>query len=225
MPTDPDDESEPLGFASPPCYLHEFASEGVAQTPPPEGVAQWRKTTRARLIAARQAEPAEQRATHTALIVQQLESLFAPAGGAIVGAFWPIRAEPDFRPWMRELIERGVRVALPVIVSKDAPLLFREWRPDATLKRGVWGIPEPADGETLKPTLLLAPLVGFDDGCYRLGYGGGYFDRTLAALAQRPLCIGVGSPAGHMATIYPQPFDQPMDWIVTGQQPARQRPR
>ena len=225
MPTDPDDDSARQGFASPACYQHEFSAESATHPLPPEGVAQWRKTTRSRLIAERQAAPAERRATHTALIVQQLESLFAPAGGAIVGAYWPIRAEPDFRPWMRELTERGVRVALPVIVSKDAPLLFREWRPDGRLKHGVWGIPEPADGETLMPTLLLAPLVGFDDGCYRLGYGGGYFDRTLAALAPRPLCIGVGSAAGHLATIYPQAFDQPMDWIVTEQQPAKQRPR
>ncbi len=226
MPTDLDDDGKPREPASPPCYLHEMEPSSTAEPapPPPEGVARWRQSARERLIAMRSAVPAEQRAAHAALIVQQLETLFGPGPGAIVGAFWPIRGEPDFRPWMRELTERGVRVALPVIIAKGQPLLFREWRPEARLERGVWGIPVPAEGATVEPTLLLAPLVGFDDDCYRLGYGGGYFDRTLAALAPpRPLCIGVGSLEGRLATIYPQPFDTPMDWIVTGRHFARRK--
>src|SRR5271155_604880 len=217
MPTEPDDDAKPREPASPPCYLHEMATSPSVKPapPPPEGVARWRQNARERLIAMRSAVPAEQRAAHAALIVQQLETLFGPRPGAIVGAFWPIRGEPDFRPWMHQLTERGVRVALPVIVAKGQPLLFREWRPEVRLERGVWGIPVPAEGATVEPTLLLAPLVGFDDDCYRLGYGGGYFDRTLAALAPRPGAIGVGFELSRLETIYPQDFDIPMDLIVT----------
>ena len=119
---------------------------------------------------------------------------------------------------------RGMRVALPVVVAKGMPLVFREWHPRAHLEPGVWNIPVPADGEEVTPTVVIAPLVGFDDDAYRLGYGGGFFDRTLAALCPRPLIIGVGHSLGRLATIYPQPHDIPMDWIVTGNAAPARRP-
>ena len=80
---------------------------------------------------------------------------------------------------------------------------------------GGWDIPFPERREIVAPSAVLAPLVGFDPACFRLGYGGGYFDRTLAALSPRPLAIGVGFATQEIETIYPQPFDIPMDWIVT----------
>jgi 5-formyltetrahydrofolate cyclo-ligase len=79
----------------------------------------------------------------------------------------------------------------------------------------VWNIPVPERREVVVPKVVLAPLVGFDPLCYRLGYGGGYFDRTLAVLSPPPLAVGVGFSAQAIATIYPQPFDVPMDVIVT----------
>jgi 5,10-methenyltetrahydrofolate synthetase len=84
------------------------------------------------------------------------------------------------------------------------------------MERGVWNIPVPADGAELAPDITIAPVVGHDPGCYRLGYGGGFFDRTLAALEPRPMAIGVGHPVAAIRTIYPQPHDIPMDAIVTG---------
>jgi 5-formyltetrahydrofolate cyclo-ligase len=84
-------------------------------------------------------------------------------------------------------------------------------------------IPYPAHGPAVTPTVALAPVVGFDQGAYRLGYGGGFFDRTLAVLRPRPLVIGVGYECAAVSTIFPQPHDIPMDWIVTGASPARSR--
>ena len=103
-----------------------------------------------------------------------------------------------------------------MVVAKRTPLIFRSWHPGARLERGVWNIPYPADGALVTPGVVIAPLVGFDPQGYRLGYGGGFFDRTLASLSPRPLAIGVGHPLGALATIYPLPHDIPMDWIVTG---------
>jgi 5-formyltetrahydrofolate cyclo-ligase len=140
-----------------------------------------------------------------------------------VSVYWPFRGEPDLRPWITAIWSKGVRIALPVVVAKGQPLVFREWRPDARLERGVWNIPFPAEGAAVVPTVVIAPLVGFDPAGYRLGYGGGFFDRTLAALDPKPLAIGVGHPVGALATIYPQPHDIPMNWIVTGS--ASPKPR
>ncbi|HLY47489.1 MAG TPA: 5-formyltetrahydrofolate cyclo-ligase, partial [Stellaceae bacterium] len=112
-------------------------------------------------------------------------------------------------------VASGRAVALPVVIDKKGPLEYRAWRTGEALVDGVWNIPVPEKREIVVPALVLAPLVGFDAACYRLGYGGGYFDRTLAALAPRPLAIGVGYAAQAIATIYPQPFDLPMDFIVT----------
>jgi 5,10-methenyltetrahydrofolate synthetase len=88
--------------------------------------------------------------------------------------------------------ERGVRVALPVAIALSQPLIFREWHPNAPMARGLWKIPYPAEGAEVVPTVVLAPVVGFDKNCFRLGYGGGFFDRTLARFPVKPLVIGVG---------------------------------
>jgi 5-formyltetrahydrofolate cyclo-ligase len=116
---------------------------------------------------------------------------------------------------MRSLHDLGVRLALPVVVERARPLVFREWWPGIRMVPGIWGIPVPAEGDAVLPDALLAPLVGFDARGHRLGYGGGYYDRTLAALPERPLVIGVGFEPSGMETIHPQPHDIPMDLIVT----------
>ena len=187
-------------------------------------VARWRKMERERQLAARMALPPDVRAAQTAAIADGLNQIVSTAPGTIISGYWPIKAEPDLRPWMQEMWERGARVTLPVAIAVGQALAFREWRPGARMTRGLWNIPHPADGAELAPTIALAPLLGFDDDCFRLGYGGGFFDRTLAALDPRPLAIGVGYATGNLRTIYPQPHDIPMDWIVTGTAPPVRRP-
>jgi len=111
-------------------------------------------------------------------------------------------------------------LALPVVVEKAKPLIFREWWPGISMNHGVWNIPVPAAGEPVEPDALLVPVVGFDRRRYRLGYGGGYYDRTLAALSAKPRAVGVGFELSQLATIYPQPHDIPMDLIVTERRTA-----
>lgn len=211
---DPDDADS---GGSAPCLLHELGPDGAPlDARQASDVARWRKAERQRLIALRSALPADARARHTAAIADALDALLGAGAAALVSLYWPIRAEPDLRPWMRAACERGLRVALPVAIALGRPMTFREWRPGATMARGLWKIPHPAEGPEVVPTHVIAPLVGFDAGCYRLGYGGGFFDRTLAAMGHHPTVIGVGYPQLRIATIFPQPHDIPMDWIVTG---------
>jgi 5,10-methenyltetrahydrofolate synthetase len=211
---------------SPPCLMHELGAGGGVGVDPVQArdVARWRKAERERLIAARMALPAELRATQTQAMAEDLDRLIPEGAGTIVSVYWPIRAEPDLRRWMRARRAGGTRIALPVALELGRPLVFREWHPDAPMARGLWQIPIPADSApAVVPTVVIAPLVGFDAGCYRLGYGGGFFDRTLAAIAGKPLVIGVGYSITAIPTIYPQPHDIPMDWIVTGLAPPVQR--
>jgi 5,10-methenyltetrahydrofolate synthetase len=195
-------------------------------TEQPADIAQWRRAERERLIAARQALPAEQRAKETSAMARELDALIPAGAGTLVSVYWPIRAEPDLRAWMRARCEHGGRVALPVALALRQPMVFRAWQPDAPLARGLWQIPIPAAGPDVVPDVVIAPLVGYDRACYRLGYGGGFFDRTLAGLRARgaqPLVIGVGYASMAIATIHPQAHDIPMDWIVTGTLPPLRR--
>ena len=221
-----DEETADGTFASPPCYMHEIdpAYAGlVGDRRQANDVARWRKVERQRLIAARLAVPIAVREEYAARIAADLDRLVPVSSATVVSAYWPFRGELDLRPWMASTHARGIRVALPVVVAKGSPLVFREWHPRARLEPGVWNIPVPADGAEVTPTVVIAPLVGFDPDGYRLGYGGGFFDRTLAVQFPRPLAIGVGHPVGSLPTIYPQSHDIPMDWIVTGDKAPAQR--
>jgi 5-formyltetrahydrofolate cyclo-ligase len=176
----------------------------------------WRKAERHRLLAARTALGLDTRRRLTAALVERLGREACPALTRSVGFYWPMKGEPDLRPFVRDLVERGAAASLPVVVAKSAPLEFWRWTPAAKLTRqSVWGIPVPAQRMPARPEVLLAPLVGFDAAGYRLGYGGGYYDRTLASLDPRPFVVGVGFEQGRLATIHPQPHDVPMDLIVT----------
>lgn len=177
--------------------------------------ASWRAAERRRLIAARLAMPAAERRRLARRIGAALDGLLADVAGLVVAVYWPIRGEPDLRPWIESVRARGARCALPVVVAGNAPLEFRAWQAGAPLARGVWNIPVPADGPTVAPQVLIVPVVGFDAGGHRLGYGGGFYDRTLAAAAPRPFAIGVGASAAALSSIDPQPHDVPMDAIVT----------
>ena len=139
----------------------------------------------------------------------------ARSPAARVGCYWPIRGEPDLRPWLGSLVERGADCALPVVVAKGQPLEFHRWRPGERLVAGSLEHPGAGGPVPVVPDLVIAPLVGFDAGCYRLGYGGGFFDRTLAGLRGRVQAIGVGYASARLATIFPQWHDVPMDLLVT----------
>ncbi|MDE2251629.1 MAG: 5-formyltetrahydrofolate cyclo-ligase [Gammaproteobacteria bacterium] len=179
-------------------------------------VQDWRKLERERLISARLALAPDYRAAQAQAIARELDARIPAHAGPIVSAYWPIRGEPDLRPWMHAAAARGLRIALPVAVALRQPLQFRAWRPGAAMARGLWNIPHPAEMAVVVPDMILAPLVGYDRAGYRLGYGGGFFDRTLAQFAPRPVTIGIGYPEAAIESIYPQPFDIPMSGIVTG---------
>jgi 5-formyltetrahydrofolate cyclo-ligase len=206
-------------FASPPCFLHELpehqgglpAEDDAVQA---RDVARWRKATRDRLLTERAALTAAERGAAAQVIMANLDTLLGDVGGKVISAWWPIRAELDLRPWLAGLAARGATAALPLVIEPRAPLRFRAWQPATRMERGFWNILVPAEGPWITPDIALAPLVGHDAGCFRLGYGGGYFDRTLAALPDcRP--IGVGLTAAALPTIYPQWHDVPMSAIVT----------
>jgi 5-formyltetrahydrofolate cyclo-ligase len=221
-PNEPRKHEPEESGGSPPCFLHELGADGApADAQQARDVARWRKAERSRLIALRSGLPREDRALRTAAIARALDEMIPVRAGEIVSVYWPIRAEPDLRSWMREACARGLRIALPVALQLWQPLRFREWRPDSPMARGLWKIPYPAAGDEVLPTTVLAPVVGFDPACYRLGYGGGFFDRTLAAMECKPTVIGVAYPQLRIPTIFPQPHDIPMDWIVTGSESLR----
>jgi len=182
----------------------------------------WRRAERLRLIEARLQVPVVDRQQASAQIIDQLEQYCREQGllqtPTLVSGYWPMRGEPDLRPWLGRLHEAGHMTVLPVVVEKGAPLAFRRWHPGAAMENGFWNIPVPVDPETFTPQLLLAPLVGFDGECYRLGYGGGYFDRTLELLRSLQVqfhAIGVGYAATELESIHPLPHDIALDAVVT----------
>jgi len=173
----------------------------------------WRRGLRQEMVTRRAAlSVAEHDALSARIVAHALAALPAP----VVAAFcWPIKHEPDVRALLADWAKTGVRTALPVVVAEGQPLAFREWTPETPLAPDRYGIPTPTAGEWLTPDLILLPLNGFDAAGFRLGYGGGYFDRTLAALAPRPLAVGVGFEINRVGSIRPEAHDQRLDWIVT----------
>jgi 5-formyltetrahydrofolate cyclo-ligase len=200
--------------SSPVCY----AAEGEIDPQQMIDLARWRKSERMRLRADRLSIPSEKRAALTEMLTTQLEILLSDHNlqGTVVSGYWPIKGELDLRPWLADLYRRGAVIALPVVERPAAPLVFRRWHPGMEMERGFWNIPvPPASAEPLFPRISLAPLVGWDSEGFRLGYGGGYFDRTLAALHPRAWVIGVGLQGAQISTIFPQPHDVRMGSIVT----------
>lgn len=186
-------------------------------------VRSWRKARRASLVTHRLGAGRAERDDWSSTITARLERLPALGGQAgTVGFYWPFKGEYDPRPLARLLHARGLRLALPVVVERARPVAFRAWWPGMRMRPGAWDIPVPDEGDWLRPEILLVPLLGFDPRGYRLGYGGGYYDRTLAAaMPTPPLAIGVGFEIGRLETIHPQPHDVPMDLIVTERQVFR----
>jgi 5,10-methenyltetrahydrofolate synthetase len=220
MSADEDDDLQYAEYASPPCFLHELQPEfrpGRMQADMAAwvDVARWRKAERKRLIDERLAVPPDARRARSDRIAAALSATLGDPKKHLVSVYWPIRGEPDLRQWMVDITKNGGRIALPVVIPKGWPLEFRSWAPGDPLERGIWNILVPSRGPAVQPAVVIAPVVGFDPNNYRLGFGGGFFDRTLAAMPAKPRVIGVGFARSRLASIYPQPHDIPMDMIVT----------
>lgn len=181
----------------------------------PDELKAWRKAERQRLIARRTAVDPGTLAAWRERIDARLEASFPDLALGVVAFCWPVLAEYDPRYLGRRLRERGATTALPVVVAPRTPLAFREWHPGVKLAEGAMKIPYPAESREVIPDTVLLPMNGWDAQGYRLGYGAGFFDRTLASLAARPRVIGVTYELARMETIHPQAWDIPADFVVT----------
>ncbi|MFY7915841.1 MAG: 5-formyltetrahydrofolate cyclo-ligase, partial [Rubrivivax sp.] len=134
-----------------------------------------------------------------------------------VGAYWPIKGEFDALPALYRWSEADParRIGLPVIDRETKQLNFHVWYPGCPMEEDAYGIPKPKDTERFEPKLLLVPCVGFGPGGLRLGYGGGFYDRTLASLQPRPVTVGVGYGHGFIPWLAAEPHDVPLDAILT----------
>jgi 5-formyltetrahydrofolate cyclo-ligase len=151
-------------------------------------------------------------------LVHLFTATWVPTAGTVVSAFWPFRSELDLRPLIRELHDHGCVVGLPVVVAKRTALAFRAWTPDTVLEDGNFGVPiPPASAPEVDPDWLLVPLLAYDTHGYRLGYGGGFYDITLAALRARKsvFAIGVAYDGQEVERVPRGPDDARLDAILT----------
>jgi 5-formyltetrahydrofolate cyclo-ligase len=181
----------------------------------PQALKKWRTERRVDLIARRIAANAADHARWSVQIDCYIASLLTDVAAKVIGFCWPYQAEYDARAPVLDCLERGARGALPVVVAPRTPLIFREWTLEANMAPGVYHIPVPIGTSQIVPDIILIPLVGFDTEGYRLGYGGGFFDRTLAVMRPRPVTIGIGFELSRLPTIHPQWHDIPVDYVIT----------
>ncbi len=176
-----------------------------------EAKAEARTRAYAARAAARVAEGGESSAATARLL-----AALGPDPGPVAG-YIPIRTEIDPLPAMAALVARGVPVGVPVIVGKGQPLVFRAWTPDAVLVPGPFGVSIPEDGVPVTPRTLICPLLAFDAGLVRLGYGGGFYDRTLSALrAAGPVrAVGFAFDGQEVERLPSGPFDMRLDAVAT----------
>ena len=178
-------------------------------------LAAWRRETRARLIDARGKIPAGEHQRSSLDIEASLEKFLATLPPQTFSAYWPFKGEVDLRALVERLEIKGWTAALPSVVGRGKPLEFLRWISGAEMDVQSFGIPVPRVREVVRPDLVIMPLVGFDSLNYRLGYGAGYFDITLASMQPAPRTIGIGFELSRLDTIYPLPTDIPMDLIIT----------
>ncbi|HEX2197106.1 MAG TPA: 5-formyltetrahydrofolate cyclo-ligase [Burkholderiales bacterium] len=175
----------------------------------------WRRAQRERLIAERLAIPDATLRAWRKRMDGYIERAFPGLARSQVALCWPIKNEYDARHLANTLRGRGAVTALPVVVAPKAPLAFREWHPGVELAKGALDIPYPVGSREIVPDAVLLPMNGWDAKGYRLGYGAGFFDRTLASLAKKPAVIGVSYEQARLDTIQPQSWDIPVDYLVT----------
>jgi 5-formyltetrahydrofolate cyclo-ligase len=180
-----------------------------------EALKSWRRSQRERLIRERSALDTATLDRWRHRIDAFLERSFPGLAGRRVAFCWPIKNEYDARHLARTLRSRGSLTALPVVVAPRQPLVFREWHPGVELAKGALDIPYPVNSAEVVPEAVLLPMNGWDPKGYRLGYGAGFFDRTLASLKDRPFVIGISYEQARLDTIHPQPWDIPVDYLVT----------
>ncbi len=145
-------------------------------------------------------------------------------GGLTVSGFYPCRTEIDLRPLLVRLASEGWRTCLPIVLEAGLPLVFKAWVPGDETEPGIWDIPIPvSSAETVEPDVMLVPLLAFDRQGYRLGYGGGFYDRTIEKLRrQKPLTtVGIAFAAQEMTMIAHDCHDQRLDWILTEEGPIK----
>lgn len=150
-------------------------------------------------------------------VVRRFRDLPLPEN-PVVSAYWPMKTELDLRPLMASLYAKGVPVCLPVVAEKDEPLLFRRWEPDARLVAGPYGTEQPDEKyETVEPNVLLLPLLAFDRTGGRLGYGGGFYDRTVARLRAtgNPVVVGAAFAEQEIESVPLEDTDEKMNFILT----------
>jgi len=147
-------------------------------------------------------------------IVSRLRDLVARYAPRVLAGYWPMRDEPDLREALVQWHRDGVVVALPCVAARAAPLAFGRWTPETELADGPFGTRHPHPLEPLAPDLLVLPCLGFDARCHRLGYGGGYYDRTLAVLPGAR-AVGVAYDDCEIVGFDARAHDRPLDAIVT----------
>lgn len=151
-------------------------------------------------------------------LLARFNAAIAIPPAAAVSGYWPLEGEMDVRPILRHLHDLGHPIGLPVVVGKDKPLVFRRWDPGVELVTGRFNVETPPpEAPEVTPQVLLVPLLAFDPEGYRLGYGGGFYDRTLEKLRSlaHALAVGVAYAAQEVPLVPRGPYDQPLDWIVT----------
>lgn len=180
-----------------------------------DNLLEWKKQQRKQLIAAREALSEETYQQWSRAISDFLKQGFPKLQKMTLGIYWPFRGEYDPRQVARYFGQQGATLALPEVTGKDEPLCFREWLPDTPMKNSAYGIPVPVETRVVRLDAVIIPMVGFDQHGYRLGYGSGYFDRTLATYQTQPLTIGIAFEIQRLANVYPQSHDIAMHYIVT----------
>jgi len=181
---------------------------------------QEKKALRAALIEQRNQLPDRQQRADLLQRVMRIWLVGRP--DLVIGAYWPIKGEFDPLPALHRWKEDGElldqpqprRIGLPVVNKETHTMTFHAWYPGCPMEEDAYGIPKPKDTEIITPTLLFAPCVGYGPGGYRLGYGGGFYDRMLASLDPRPFTVGLGFGMGFLPDFEPEPHDIPLDAIL-----------
>jgi 5-formyltetrahydrofolate cyclo-ligase len=198
-------------------FLEREVMQSIACNP----LLETKSALRANLLATREAQGAraDQDARGEALARRLMEAVARFPNTSCIGFYWPVAGEFDARDvltvWLA--LDASRKAALPVVIAPRSPLVFHAWQSSAAMKRGRYGIPVPAEERVVVPDLLVIPCVGFDIDRYRLGYGGGYYDRTLADWPgdRAPATIGVAFESAKCDALPRGEFDLPLGSIVT----------